>query len=153
MNDYIIKPFEERNLLLTIIKNLPVADGNSGIIGAFSQPSSEKLYNLGLLLDMSHGNKDFIKKMINIFCEQVPELSFQLINFWQSGDYVAMKKIAHKIKPSLANFGVISVSEDIKAIESFNGSDLKKENLELNINHLIDITGKVIDQLRSDTSI
>jgi PAS domain S-box-containing protein len=152
INDYIIKPFEERILLSTILKNLSSSEPTADITELPTSAATEKLYDLGYIIELSRGNKDFVRKMINVFCEQIPDFTSQMMKAWQSGDYITMKKVAHLIKPSLANFRIISLSDNIKAIEGFDETMEQDDNIESQIYQVIDITGKVAYLLQSDVS-
>lgn len=143
MNDYISKPFKEEDFLKTIAKWLPnesslkkihiEEDTNSGI-------PKESLYDLESLMAFSRGNDSFIKKMVNLFCEQTPLQIEEMIESYNTNDFGNMRAIAHKIKPSIDNFNINLLKEDIRTIENAG----KENNGIEGINELLVKTKKTI---------
>jgi CheY-like chemotaxis protein/HPt (histidine-containing phosphotransfer) domain-containing protein len=118
MNDYITKPFEE-SVLLKLISKYVTKNSFLPLDQLLNEGYEEntKLYDLSSLKAMSHGDNDFIKKMISLFLEQV-ELSINQIqeaNIIQ--DYDTISKIAHKLKSSAGNMGITSIKNEIKELE------------------------------------
>jgi CheY-like chemotaxis protein len=77
MNDYLAKPIVEAHLLDTILSN----SGPSITNNANGFPTSEnKLYDLTMIQSVSGGDKAFIKKMILLFIETVPQNVQELVD-------------------------------------------------------------------------
>ena len=151
MNDYIIKPFEENALLRAIQKNI--------LLSAKTNPRSEfedsplpgpKLYDLSLIIQMSRGNKDFLNKIILVFIEQTPVAVKQIIAAWEAKDFETIKRVAHKIKTNLDNFGIDELKPLIRSIESLADEGLATHELEEKIYKLEKVVNLVIGGLTKE---
>ncbi|QIH40038.1 PAS domain S-box protein [Flavobacterium sp. Sr18] len=123
MNDYITKPFEESILIETIAKY--TSHINTEITN-LENSSTELLYNLKNLQDMSNGNKDFVIKMVAIFINQIIETIRNIDNAILENNFDELARLIHKIKPSIENLAIESIVNDIKYLEKadkYNGKD------------------------------
>lgn len=69
MNDYVTKPFEEKLLFSAILKNIDKSKTDRDRVTMESK-HDPKLYNLDKLVELSQGDMDYVKKMIEIFISQ-----------------------------------------------------------------------------------
>jgi PAS domain S-box-containing protein len=118
MNDYVSKPFKEEDLVGVIVKWL-----NSGVsmqlkIVEESQVTDDALFDLSKIRQLSRNNDDFIKKMIDMFCQQVPVSISAITRSYNEGDLKTVKTESHKIKPSLETMGVRQLAKDVREIEA-----------------------------------
>jgi len=120
MNDYISKPFSEEIFVKTIAKWL--GKEIRLISGITKLGSDAALFDLSRLQEISRGNKDFVKKMVGLFLQQVPSSIQEIREMAQSGDFEKMRSIAHRIKPSIDNLRILSVIPHIRVIESWDPS-------------------------------
>jgi HPt (histidine-containing phosphotransfer) domain-containing protein len=75
------------------------------------------LYNLYKLEQISPGNNAFIKKMLQLFLQEVP-MAIQLIHAALNENNLAIVQAsAHRIKPILANLDIVCLKEVILNIE------------------------------------
>ncbi|MDH3650981.1 MAG: PAS domain S-box protein, partial [Saprospiraceae bacterium] len=154
MNDYISKPYKEDELLEKLVKwlnqnNDPVAEDRS-VKEIEIQVDDEDLYDLSQLMEIGRGNLAFIKKMVNIFCDQTPAMVKEMLSSYHSGDLQKMGLLAHKMKPSVDNLGILSIKQDIRTIEKAGREgniDADLEEVILKINKTIE---KVILKMRQD---
>jgi PAS domain S-box-containing protein len=149
MNDYIVKPFEERFMINVILKNLAPASSPEKI----DQPAareSRKLFDLGYLEKLRRENDDFIIKMIDLFCQQVPVAVGQIKNAWREGDMDTVQKVAHRIKSNIDNFGITDLKEDIRFIEAMAAGGETSADLEARIIRLDAIIKEVVIQLEKE---
>lgn len=118
MNDFLIKPFEEEELVHVMAKWL-------GIEHTYNEQRNKKeqeemnapLYNIQNLLNVSRGKKEFVGKMLNIFIKEA-SLSLESIrDAEKNGDIAKISSTAHKIKPSLNNLGIHSIQDEILKLE------------------------------------
>jgi len=135
MNDYIIKPYDEKTFFATIVKNLETTKAN---------PMDTKLYDLSELMIISRGDKAFTHKMIQLFVDQVPQTVKQISEALQQQDYTTLKAVVHRIKPSLANMGIHSLKDTIKEIEE---NPLPGESPEI-LNDQIALVLKVLEEVK-----
>lgn len=101
MNAYVPKPFKQAALLEAITKVLS-KDGKTDL---------KKKADLSYLDEMSGGDSSFIKEMISIFIEKIPDQMEQLVKAFNSNDNDTVKKLAHNMKTSMDMF----VLEDFTA--------------------------------------
>ncbi|WP_200977562.1 PAS domain S-box protein [Echinicola sp. 20G] len=121
MNDYLAKPFDEHQLLEIVSKWLKTKPNNK--VANLSFNSSEiphqqtKLFDLTKLKALSPGNKEFQQKMIDLF----KTLSMTSINeikeAFDKDDIEQVKKIAHRMKPSVSSMGIVAIQQEIKNLE------------------------------------
>lgn len=107
MNDYVTKPFEEIVLMQAIRRNLP-RKRNAG---------TAPLYDLSKLIELSRGNDAFVKKMVNLFVEQTRLSLEQFKEAISQSNHERIKEVAHRIKPSIDNMGIVSLKNVIRVVE------------------------------------
>ena len=156
MNDYVIKPFEENTLIRSILKNtndmsnINQEDLNPHLPIEKPDDSEKKLYNLEKLNAFSRGDNSFIRKMARLFIDQTPVSLQKIRESLSSGDYETIKTIAHRIRPSIENMGILSVVDDIRTIEQLAANDPASELLPDLIQKINEILEKAIAQLVTD---
>lgn len=146
MNDYLTKPFKEEDLIKKISDCLRInmdsemtADGMDG--------NGLKLYDLSMLESIGKGNREFIIRMLNLFVDQVPASIHEMKQAFESQNLSKIKSIAHRIKPSIDNMGIVSLKEKIRNIESMADQAKGNEELKELINLLDKTISNVIAQL------
>ena len=149
MNDYITKPFEESVLLKLIskytTKNILVPSGQEVIFGV---ENANRLYDLSSLKAMSHGDNEFMNKMVSLFIEHVELSVTQIQEANINQDYDTISKIAHKLKSSSGNMGVTSIKRDIKELELYCIEKKECDKISTLILAVSSTLSKVLDQLR-----
>ena len=124
MNDFITKPYDEQdffrkiNHVLSIYRDKSVGnplDNYLTVDGDFP----EKLYDLTQLEQISRGNDAFVKKMVSIFINQTQDSLATIENNIEENNLENISRIAHKIKPSIDQMGIILLKNDIRALESY----------------------------------
>jgi CheY-like chemotaxis protein len=117
MNDYLSKPFEESQLLNIISKWLGKSLLQEKNISA-ADHTSDILYDLSKLTEIARGNKPFIDKMIKLFIEQIPVSVEEIQNAYLDKNFDTIKRVAHRIKPSIDNMGISSLKTEVREIET-----------------------------------
>jgi HPt (histidine-containing phosphotransfer) domain-containing protein len=79
--------------------------------------SQELQIDLTYLNEIAGGDAEFMIDMIDIFIEQTPVYSEQLVAAAEAKDWKTVGEIAHKIKPTLAFMGVNHAKEQMATIE------------------------------------
>lgn len=79
---------------------------------------SDKVYDLSQLEELAGGSQDFIMSMVETFLEHTPGQLAELVQAHASGDLTAMGGLAHKIKPNIDLFGVLTIKEEIRQVEA-----------------------------------
>jgi CheY-like chemotaxis protein len=120
MDDYLAKPVVEASLLNTILSYS--GDLKSGKISPV--PDDQKLYDLAMIQSVSGGDEGFIKKMIQLFIQTVPQNVQELVSATSQGNWEQVSKMAHKLKSTIDSMGIRSVHDQIRNVE------MRAKNLE-----------------------
>lgn len=143
MNDYVTKPFDELQLIETIAKHT-VNSNDYPLKTGFD--TSKLLYNLKSLSELSRGDTAFISKMIVIFVEQMAKSIDSIDKAIAINDLSVMKKIMHKIKPSIENLSIDSIIDDIKHLEKISETDTIEKEQNLIVYQKVKETLKIVVQ-------
>ncbi len=151
MNDFISKPFDENQMVQLIAEWL----GRGSITDSLQNDKPKlnaKLYDLSKLKAISRGNDDFIKKMLELFIEEIPKSLDQMQAAYKNADWKTVGSVAHKIKPSIQNMGITSLVNDIQSIENAGKEKPDPIEIEKLINKVQYILDNIIEQLRISLS-
>ncbi|QCR21532.1 CHASE3 domain-containing protein [Pontibacter sp. SGAir0037] len=122
MNDYISKPFHPKDLLQKIIRLTPkdTVDVQQAAdeVQATEQETLQAVCDLSYLQEMSGGDTDFIKEMMELFLQQVPAELENIRNAASKGNTQEIKLLAHKLKSSVTMLGVETMASRLKAMET-----------------------------------
>ena len=147
MNDYIAKPFDEDDFLNAVAKWLNVA-APLPVWQFDATKLEEPIYDLSKLKAMSRGNEAFVQKMIGIFSEQAPQMVNEMITACKGDDYERIAVIAHKIKPSIDNLCIRSLTQLIREIEKAAIGGKSKEEVLAMLDRMVEIVEEVIGQMK-----
>ena len=132
MNDYLSKPFEESSFIKMICEWLA------------SQPT---LYDFRRLDSIGKGNEAFLKKMVQLFIDQVPVSVRELQTAAGNGDFKTVYEKAHLLKPSLHNFAVDCLQEDIRELESLATAKGPLGRIQEIVQRVAEVVGEVVEGL------
>ena len=156
MNDVIVKPFKD-NLLYKKIVSL--CSGNADLIKVIKRKyparkkpaaTSSKLYDLSFLEKEIGDNPDFMKKMLEIFIETIPESVNRMNEHFNKSEMDAVATLAHKIKPTIDGAGINSLYQTIRDVEKYR--ELKRTPTQLK-NDLIKIEStinSIVDDFKNE---
>jgi len=146
MNDYLSKPFEENQLLSVVSRWL----GKEVLIKEVKSSSNEPaaLYDLTKLKAIAKGNESFVQKMVNLFIEQAPASVNEINEAFHAGDFTKVKKIAHRLKPSVDSMGIIALKDEIRQIELLAEQDAASPVLKGLITKLDTVISAVMKELK-----
>ena len=147
MNDYISKPFEENLFLQTISRWL--GKGKLEMPVVVSNVANNKIYNLSKLYDIAKGKESFVNKMIDLFKQHTPASVAEIVNAYKNSDFEIIKKVAHRLKPSIDNMGIEMLKNEIREIEELAESGQHSEKLEMLIEQLEQVVNSVIVELNN----
>jgi PAS domain S-box-containing protein len=148
MNDYLNKPFEERDLIEVISKWL--GSKLPEIVEKPAEQAGSALFDLSKLRGIANGNVAFVKKMIQLFMDQTPPSVAAMEAAYQANDFESVSKIAHRIKPSIDNMGIVSLKNDIREIELQAVEYQQSERLFKLIDHVKKVIEMVVDNLKDE---
>ncbi|GAB2557179.1 PAS domain S-box protein [Spirosoma aerophilum] len=114
MDDFLAKPFDEKELIDQLVKWLNCVDT---VVEKPTTTRAHALYDLSMLETISQGNQDFIQKMISLFCSETPAVASQIRTAYEAEDFEKVKYLAHRIKPSIESLGIYQQKEAIRQIE------------------------------------
>lgn len=101
MDDYIPKPFSPNELYTKIVS---FASAENKEDSAFA--ANESLVDLSYISELSGGNEEFEKEMIELFIKQSPIDMAILEKAIHDSNYTLIKALAHKLKSSFALMGI-----------------------------------------------
>ncbi|GGB12463.1 PAS domain S-box protein [Puia dinghuensis] len=133
MTDYLAKPFDEARLFRVISRNLtrlqnPVGSAST-IAAAFAHNNNNsnssnmtagnaRLYDLSMVQSVSGGDEGFIRKMVALFIETVPQNLQDLKRALEEENWEQVGKTAHKLKSTIDSMGIKSIRQEIRAVET-----------------------------------
>lgn len=140
INDYIIKPYDEQDFYrkLSHYFNLTKVGKKSATDNKADKHTSPPLYNLDKIRDLSRGNESFVQKMLGIFVSIAEDGINKLEDALKNNDREAMRKIAHKMKPSIDQLDIKSLYETVRMPEKPAFRELPKQDIK---NWVSELTG------------
>lgn len=153
MNDYITKPFEEKEFVQTVLKYFD-NEGDEVAVNEMPQEDqlekehTDKLYDLTQLKEMSRGNEEFVNRMLEIFTETTHQAIKDFEEALEADDVERINKVAHKIKPSIDNMGINSLKLTIRELEKFSPIHSTDVSLKQLVKEVCDTLLVVMEQLR-----
>jgi len=129
MSDYLAKPFDEARLFRVISRNLsrlqtpveapaPIAAHTHNNNTSNMIPGNSRLYDLSMVQSVSGGDENFIKKMVALFIETVPQNMQDLKNALNEENWDQVGKTAHKLKSTIDSMGIKSIRQEIRTVEA-----------------------------------
>lgn len=107
MNGYITKPYKQAdllNIILSVLNKKPECEDNDGI-------------DFSYLNELSDGNQEFIKEMVDLFIKKVPEDLKVMEAAIAIKEYPGIRGIAHTLRSSLSIFKLEALFEHLDPIE------------------------------------
>ncbi|GGI23585.1 PAS domain S-box protein [Pedobacter mendelii] len=150
MNDYITKPINEEEFLNTIDKWIITEQESEEDNDMAEAIEGEELYNLSGLRTISKGREAFVKKMVDMFCEQTPITVKEMIDAYHANDLEQMGAIAHKLKSNIDNLNITSLQKIIRDIENIGRERLEDPSLPTALKDTETIILKVVNELKKE---
>lgn len=145
MDDYVTKPFNEKDLFETIIKHLNLSNKKGEIIN-----TEIKFYNLTHLITLSKNNSEFVIKMLHIFINQAKDIITKTEAAIEQNDFLEVSKLMHKIKPSIEGVGIDTIYNEVRELEKISLTSTNKEKISELFGTIKIILIKVIEQLEEN---
>ena len=125
MNDYLTKPFKEKELYDVLIRVMNKTNtfgnrfDNIEVSEDLKLPSSdEKLYSMTLVHDLAQNNEEFIKSLVQIFLDTIPTNANEMLVACEQKNWDLTGKLAHKLKSTIDTMQIVTIKEDIRVIEA-----------------------------------
>ena len=81
-------------------------------------PVKPRLYDLSMVQSVSGGDEGFIRKMVALFIETVPQNMKDLKNAMQQENWDQVGKTAHKLKSTIDSMGIKTIRQEIRTVEA-----------------------------------
>jgi hypothetical protein len=149
MDDYLAKPIVEAQLIDAIMSNSGNGDSEN------SNPAAgdpDKLYDLTMIRSVSGGDEAFIKKMILLFIETVPQNVKELVDATTTKNWEQVAKMAHKLKSTIDSMGIRSLHSQIRSVEQKAKSGDHPEQMPEMVKEVESVVSVCIAQLRAVVS-
>jgi CheY-like chemotaxis protein/HPt (histidine-containing phosphotransfer) domain-containing protein len=146
MDDYLAKPVVEASLLNTILSYS--GDLKSGKTAAAAE--DQKLYDLAMIHSVSGGDEAFIRKMIQLFIQTVPQNVRELVDATSEGNWEQVSKMAHKLKSTIDSMGIRSIHDQIRAVEMHAKNQDQLELLPDMVRQVESVVSACIQQLHAE---
>jgi CheY-like chemotaxis protein len=122
MNDYLSKPFKEQELKEKIERNLKA----NKLSNNYQVPL---LYNLSYVEQITKGNEAFLTRILHTFKEELGKSMQEMKLAAAEKDLTKLKFVVNKIRPTINNFSVYRLAQEMNAISEWKedggfGSDL-----------------------------
>ncbi|MGY3053995.1 PAS domain S-box-containing protein [Pedobacter sp. UYEF25] len=152
MNDYVTKPIEEQSFLQNIDKWLNKSDAKHSITTA-EEMKEEKdenpLYTLDSLVEISKGREDFVLKMVDLFCTQMPIMVQEMKIAFLSNDLLEMGSVAHKLKSNIDHLKIFKIQRVIRNIEELGNEQINDPSLVQSIALIENTINETVGSLKS----
>jgi len=109
-----------------------------------------KLYDLGMIREIAHGNEDFVKKMIALFLDTMPSAVQEMKQHLAGADWNALGAVAHKIKPSIDTMGIDVLKEDIRSLERYGKESSNLDEIPALLNKVDTVLNRIESDLRAE---
>ena len=104
----------------------------------------QKLYNLNQLNEIGRGDEQFVKMMLEMFTKLANQTIEQMLSAYALADIDVIKKLAHKIKPSIDNLGIESLHDKIREMEVYDITKNSNEELKQILDEVVSVLKAVI---------
>ena len=109
-----------------------------------------KIYDLAYLAEVSGGDPDFEKELMETFVDQAPKFMDRLTELLEAGKYPEMTPVAHKFKSSLTVFGMYTIYEKILKIETDTRANINIDGLPQLLDDVKEMVKEAIDGLKKE---
>jgi two-component system, sensor histidine kinase len=131
MNDYIAKPFKEEDLL-KMMAGILQTNVSIKTKKPAAMPKTEEIayYDITEISKISRGNETFVQKMLKMFVDQVPKHMEEMKEKYAAKELISVGEIAHRIKPTIDNMGIVASKNTIREIEKIGKSGIDTGTLQ-----------------------
>ena len=118
-----------------------------------SNHNAEPPYNIYLIDKMCRGNNEQIVKMVQVFVEDIEQSVKEINVAFTENDYSAIKKLTHKIKPTLTYFGVAKLEKQLLQIDTMLLQDFDANDLSLKLSKLTILKTEAVEAMKDDFNL
>jgi HPt (histidine-containing phosphotransfer) domain-containing protein len=103
-----------------------------------------------MIRSVSGGDEAFIKKMILLFIETVPQNVQELVDATSNKNWEQVAKMAHKLKSTIDSMGIRSLHDHIRKVEQHAKKLEHPEQMPAMVNQVANVVSMCIHQLRAE---
>lgn len=108
------------------------------------------LFNIDALLKMSRNDMLFIKKMLLLFSQMMPQSLDEMQVAIEEKDWLRLASIGHRIKSSVAGVGIVAIADDFKKLEFLcKAVEIEEQEIVLTFNSIKFVIEQSIQQMMS----
>ena len=146
MNDYLSKPFKEDQLINVISRwiNKSSSDGQN----ASSSEKENFSHDLKGVRVVGKEKQVFTDEHIELFIHQAPALIKEIIDAYETNDFIKVNRTAHRLRASVNTVGMGSLKNEILEIELSGEEEQKTERFKTLITQLNRSINQVVDELK-----
>lgn len=115
--------------------------------------NSEPQYDLYLIDKMCRGNQEQIVNMVAVFVGEVSQSIEEINTAFADKDFSAIKKLTHKVKPTLTYFGVAKLEKELLEIDTMLLQNFDVNELGLKLSNLTNLTATIVEQMKNDFNL
>lgn len=108
------------------------------------------IYSLDKINEMAEGDQDFVRSVVTVFLEEVPEDLQALEAAISTKDYEQIYKMAHKIKPNVDLLGMEQTRANALEIETLGKQDGNFDTIQEKFPLLKTDVEQVVTELKND---
>lgn len=143
LDDYIVKPYLELDFYQILNKYIP----NTGVL-TIGKPAIS-LYDIHHLREICKNEDSFMRNMIRIFVKLVAESIPQFEMMYAQEDFTGIRKLAHKLKPSIDNLSIVSITDKIRILEKADPLYMPPGEISVLIKDISEVLSTVAAELNS----
>jgi HPt (histidine-containing phosphotransfer) domain-containing protein len=111
---------------------------------------NKKIIDLSYLKQLSNGDNNFIKEMIEVFMVQTPEAMDNLQKHLLNNDWKMVRAVAHKIKPSMAFVGLNDIQKKMNTVEEYAETETHLDELPEMIEEIKVVIDRAMKELKEE---
>ena len=152
LNNYLAKPFKEEDLMKMIAVMLKMNDSHNTKkkVEVVTEEPERVYYDISEIKTISRGNEEFINKMLKMFVEQIPVFVAEMMEKLEAGELITVGEIAHRIKPTIDNMGIISSKTIIRELEKMGKANEDNGTMATLIKKVEADVAKAVEAIKKD---
>jgi two-component system, sensor histidine kinase len=155
LNSYLAKPFKEEALMKMIAGMLKINGSvNKQKKNDMQTEEPEPVYyDITEIKTISRGNEGFINKMLMMFVEQIPVFVNDMKEKHAEGQFLSVGEIAHRIKPTIDNMGIVSSKTLIRELEKMGKANEDNGTMATLIKKVESDVAKAVEAIKRDFNL
>jgi len=150
INDYLLKPYQEGSLIRKIMNHLGKKQLHTNEPIAREVKDSGKIYDTRKLEAFTAKNPDFLKRMLQLFIEEMTSGFRDLKAAVEQNDLVKVGDLAHRMKPGVDQLMITDLYEGVKLIEQLGKKNDPNGELPALVEAMEQLLHKAIDQIKAN---